>query len=226
MPCIIAHAATTYCEGLLTSGFAGYHAAMKSYLPNWLQPWLDVLVPALQIALILCVGWLLRWLVLRLVARLTRRYDLPPMVVMASRRVSTFLITFATVLAVLQKLGVSAGVLWGAFTGFATVAAVAFFAAWSVLTNIFCSFLILTTRPFRLHDYIELLDDGEKRGLRGQVVDINLIYVTLQETHPEGGESQLRVPNSHFFQRAVRRWVGDAPAPEALAANVGGSSKK
>jgi small-conductance mechanosensitive channel len=197
---------------------------MTAYLPTWLRPWLDVLVPALHILLVLLVGWTLRWLVLRLIARLTMRYDLPPMVVMASRRVSTFLISLATLLAVLQQLGVSAGVLWGAFTGFATVAAVAFFAAWSVLTNIFCSFLILTTRPFRLHDHIELLDDGEKRGLRGQVVDINLIYVTLQETHLDGSSSVLRVPNSHFFQRAVRRWTSETSA-HALVANVGGANK-
>ena len=184
---------------------------MNMYAPIWLHPWLDVLVPALQIVLILLVGFTLRWLVLRLLRRLAERYELPPMVVMASRRVSTFLIALATTLAVLQRLGVSAGVLWGAFTGFATVAAVAFFAAWSVLTNIFCSFLILTTRPFRLLDHIELVDDGEKRGLRGQVVDINLIYVTLSERHPDGYESQLRVPNSQFFQRSVRRWQGEPP---------------
>jgi small-conductance mechanosensitive channel len=92
------------------------------------------------------------------------------------------------------------------------VAAVAFFAAWSVLTNLFCSFLILITRPFRLLDHIELLESGDKQGLRGQVVDINLIYVTLLERHPGGHQSQLRVPNSQFFQRAVRRWSGEPPA--------------
>jgi hypothetical protein len=43
------------------------------------------------------------------------------------------------------------------------------------------------------------------------VVDLNLIYVTLQEFHPHGGESVLRVPNSLFFQRATRRWTGEPP---------------
>ena len=92
---------------------------------------------------------------------------------------------------------------------------VAFFAAWSVLTNIFCSFLILVTRPFRLFDHIEVLDNGEKPGLGGQVIDINLVYVTLLERHGDGFESQLRVPNSQFFQRAVRRWSGEPPPPRA-----------
>lgn len=194
---------------------------MKEYLPDWLRPWFAELATVLDVVLILLVAWALRWLVRRLVARLERRYELPPMVVMGARRVSSFLIGLAAVLAALQRLGVSAGVLWGAFTGFATVAAVAFFAAWSVLTNIFCSFLILITRPFRLHDHVELLESGEKPGLRGQVVDVNLIYVTLREAHAHGGGSLLRVPNSMFFQRAVRRWEPGAPERALQAAEPG-----
>ena len=188
---------------------------MERYLPVWLQPRFEYLALALQVLAILLVAWSLRGLVRRLIARLAARYELPPMVVMGARRVATFLIGMAALLMVLERFGVSAGVLWGAFTGFATVAAVAFFAAWSVLTNIFCSFLILVTRPFRLFDHIEVLDNGEKPGLGGQVIDINLVYVTLLERHGDGFESQLRVPNSQFFQRAVRRWSGEPPPPRA-----------
>ena len=190
---------------------------MEKYLSEWMQPRIEYLAVALQVLAILLAAWALRWLVRRLIARLAARYELPPMVVMGARRVATFLIGTTAVLAALQLLGVSAGVLWGAFTGFATVAAVAFFAAWSVLTNIFCSFLILVTRPFRLFDHIEVLDNGEKPGLGGQVIDINLVYVTLLERHAGGAESQLRVPNSQFFQRAVRRWSGEPPPRAADA---------
>ena len=114
---------------------------------------------------------------------------------------------------ILDRFGVSGTVLWTAFTGFAAVAAVAFFAAWSVLSNIFCTLLIFTARPFRLHDHVELLENGEKPGLKGQVVDINLIYTTLREG--TGGERQeLQVPNRLFFQRVVRRWrEGSPPRP-------------
>ena len=141
------------------------------------------------------------------------------------RRVGVFVIGFGALLTILEAFGVSGAVLWTAFTGFAAVAAVAFFAAWSVLTNLFCALLIVLTRPFRLYDHIELVESGDKPGLPGRVVDMNLIYVTLQETHPGGGDSVLRVPNSLFFQRATRRWRGEPvlqPLPER--APDGGSS--
>ena len=90
--------------------------------------------------------------------------------------------------------------------GFATVGAVAFFAAWSVLSNIFCMLLIATTRPFRLHDQIEVLESGDKPGLKGRVLDINLIYTTLEESGENGAGTLLQIPNSLFFQRITRRW--------------------
>ena len=186
-------------------------------LPSWLHGWRAEIVLALQVVAILLCAWLLRWALRLLVRRIARRYELPAEVDMGIRRVGGFLIGFGALLMVLERFGVSGSVLWTAFTGFAAVAAVAFFAAWSVLTNIFCAFLILVTRPFRLHDHIELLESSDKPGLRGQVIDMNLIHVILQERHPGGGESVLRIPNSLFFQRATRRWKGE---PEILPASV------
>lgn len=179
---------------------------MREFLPLWVQEWLGVIVPLGQVALIILGASLLRMLARRIGDRVWKRYDAPPELVVGSRRVITFLISAAALLLVLQRLGVSGTVLWTAFTGFAAVAAVAFFAAWSVLSNIFCTMLILATRPFRLHDNVELLEGGDKPGLGGRVTDINLVYTTLQELDDAGEPrgSVLRVPNSLFFQRMVR----------------------
>lgn len=192
---------------------------MKAYLPTWLHSWLGEITVLLQVLAILVGAFVLRWLARLAIKRLDRRYDLPIEILVSARRITGFVIGFGALLLVLERLGVSGGVLWTAFTGFAAVAAVAFFAAWSVLTNLFCALLILITRPFRLHDHIELLENGERAGFAGRVVDMNLIYVTLEETHPAGGESVLRVPNSLFFQRATRRWRG-TPVPQPATARA------
>ena len=52
---------------------------------------------------------------------------------------------------------------------------------------------------------VELLESGDKPGLGGQVIDITLIYTTLKEDPlPDKEPTYLRVPNSLFFQRAMR----------------------
>ena len=193
---------------------------MKQYLPAWVQDWLGTIVPLGQALLIVLVAWLLQQLVRQVARRLTARRGLPPEMAAVLRRVSASLIGFAALLLVLERLGVSGTVLWTAFTSFAAVGAVAFFAAWSVLSNIFCTVLIFTTRPFRLYDHIEVVENGEKPGLKGRVVDVNLIYTTLQEFDSDAGVagSTLQVPNSLFFQRVVRHWRGSEVPAAWLAA--------
>ena len=179
------------------------------HLPDWLQGWLEILLPALQILLIVLAAWLINLFFKRLIARAGAHYALPHELLMPLRRVIRWLIIAAAVLLLLERLGVSATVLWTAFTGFATVGAVAFFAAWSVLSNLFCAFLIITVGPYRLGDYIELLDTAEKPGAKGRVIDINMLYTTLEDTCSQHGQGALlQIPNALIFQRVLRRWKG------------------
>ena len=182
---------------------------IEQYLPAWMHQWIGTFQVLLNILAILAVGWLLRLLARHLLARLGRHYTLPLQLEIAARRLSNFLIWTTSLVLILDQLGVSATVLWTAFTGFAAVGAVAFFAAWSVLSNIFCTLLIFTTRPFRIGDTIELVENGEKPGFKGRVVDVNLIYSTLEESGVPGN-TLVQIPNSLFFQRATRRWRGGA----------------
>lgn len=191
-------------------------ARLKTGLPPWMLDWLEIIVPAAQILLIVLVALLLHHLLRRLIFRASDHYQFPHELLKPINGVVRWLILGSATLLVLERLGVSAGVLWTAFTGFAAVGAVAFFAAWSVLSNIFCAFLIFTAGPFRVGDHIELLDSNtEKPGPLGRVVDINLLYTTLEDTSTPARGSLLQIPNALIFQRVVRRWRAGTPLPGA-----------
>ena len=189
--------------------------SLTLYLPEWAQDWLEIIVPGGQIALILVAAWLLQNLLGRLLTRAGRHYQIPLELQMPIHGLMRWTIFAATLLLVLERLGVSATVLWTGFTGFATVGAVAFFAAWSVLSNLFCAFLIFTVGPFRLGDTIELLDTAEKPGAKGRVVDINLLYTTLEDATRGQTGVLLQIPNALIFQRVLRRWE-PAIAPSGI----------
>ncbi|MEH6352259.1 MULTISPECIES: mechanosensitive ion channel family protein [unclassified Pseudomonas] len=176
----------------------------------WIEPiWLGV-----QILLILLVGYVAQRFVARALTGLGERYPLPTQLVIILRGVLRWLIMGSAVLVALERLGVSATVLWTAISGFVAVAAVAFFAIWSVLSNLFCAVLIYTVGPFRLGDVVELVDTTDKPGIKGRVVAINLLYTTLIEPEELGtGSAMVQVPNSLFFQRSVRRWRGSEAFP-------------
>ncbi|MBC3373344.1 mechanosensitive ion channel family protein [Pseudomonas sp. SWRI92] len=176
----------------------------------WIEPiWLGV-----QILLILLSGYVAQRFVARALTGLGERYPLPTQLVIILRGVLRWLIMGSAVLVALERLGVSATVLWTALSGFVAVAAVAFFAIWSVLSNLLCAILIYTVGPFRLGDVVELVESTDKPGIKGRVVAINLLYTTLIEPEELGtGSSMVQVPNSLFFQRSVRRWRGSEAFP-------------
>jgi len=191
--------------------------SLRLYLPEWAQDWLEVIVPALQILLIVLCAWVLQRILRRLVRRASEHYGLPADMRMLVNGVLRWAILLATTLLVLERLGVSATVMWTAFTGFATVGAVAFFAAWSVLSNLFCAMLIFTVGPFRVGDVIEVLDTADTGGARGRVIDINLLYTTLEDVAPGTAGTLLQIPNTLVFQRVVRRWRPGQAVQEPVA---------
>lgn len=175
---------------------------------QWVEPvWLG-----LQVLLILLAGYMAQRLVGRFLTNLGERYPLPPELLMPVRGGLRWLIMGSAFVIVLGRLGVSATVLWTALSGFVAVAAVAFFAMWSVLSNLLCAVLIFTIGPFRIGDVVELVDTLDKPGVKGRVTAINLMFTTLVEP-PEAGGALVQVPNSQFFQKSVRRWRGSDAMP-------------
>ncbi len=192
-------------------------ATMTPYFPAWTHEWLGSFFLTLQLLLILIGAWFLQLGLRRILKRAGARYDLPMHLVKPTASIARWIIMTTAALLVLGRLGVSGTVLWTAFTGFAAVGAVAFFAAWSVLSNIFCAILIFTSRPFRLGDHVEILDTAEKPGAKGEVVDISLLYVTLRDSTEEHPGAFLQIPNTLVFQRIVRRWKGVPPRQTAVS---------
>lgn len=182
---------------------------------QWLAPWSEPLTRAGQVLLILLLAWLLQRVLARALTRLGARYpQLPVELLQPLRGGVRWLVLGSAGMLVLERLGVSAQVLWTALTGFVAVAAVAFFAIWSVLSNLFCALLIFFLRPFRLGDCLEVIDSADKPGVKGRVQAINLFYTTLEDLDEAAQGAQVQVPNSLFFQKAVRRWRnGRIPLP-------------
>ena len=189
---------------------------------QWLmlvQEWGDQLLLGLQIMLILLIAYVLQRLVVRGLTRLGNRYPLPPELLLPLRGGVRWFIIGGALIMVLERFGVSATVLWTAFSGFVAVAAIAFFAIWSVLSNLLCAVLIMTVGPFRIGDLVELVESFEKPIVKGRVTDINLLYTTLEEVAEDGTGATVQVPNSLFFQKVVRRWRGTEIQPIKPASN-------
>ncbi len=77
-----------------------------------------------------------------------------------------------------------------------TVLGVAFFAQWSILSNITSSILLFFNHPIKLGDYIRVLQ--KDTGYEGEVVELNYFFIHIKTNQNE----IITIPNSHFFEKS------------------------
>ncbi len=80
-----------------------------------------------------------------------------------------------------------------------TVVGVAFFAQWSILSNITSGIIIFFNHPVRLDDTLTVVDKDYE--VRGRISNIGLFFVTLKT---EGNEL-VTIPNSVFLQKMIKK---------------------
>ena len=128
-----------------------------------------------------------------------------PMAVSAGR----WGIGLVVAIVVMRIFGFSPGQVLASLSAFALVAAVAFFAYWSVLSNGLCSLLLYLFQPFRVGDWIEMRENENNIVAAGKVTGINLIYVTLAYTDANGVDNEFQIPTNLMFQRTIRVVQGE-----------------
>jgi small-conductance mechanosensitive channel len=109
----------------------------------------------------------------------------------------------------LQQAGVEVTSIWAGLLTIMAMVAVGFIAVWSIISNIFCSLMMLIFAPFRIGDEIEIIETTGGSGLRGTVRSVNPMFTCIDEAG-EGGINLVQVPNNVFFQKTIRRWKGTA----------------
>tara|TARA_R110000868_G_scaffold54049_2_gene169337 strand:+ start:1444 stop:1935 length:492 start_codon:yes stop_codon:yes gene_type:complete len=81
-----------------------------------------------------------------------------------------------------------------------TVVGVAFFAQWSILSNITSSVIIFFSHPVRIDDMVIIME-GKDYEVEGKVMDIGLFFVTLKTAE----DQEITLPNNIFIQKMVKK---------------------
>lgn len=77
-----------------------------------------------------------------------------------------------------------------------TALGIAFFAQWSLLSNITSRILIFFNHPVKLKDYIKVLH--KDYHYEGEVIEMTYFFVHIKTNENE----IITIPNSHFFDRS------------------------
>lgn len=178
----------------------------------------EVGMKLLYALLIIVAAYVLQRVTRRGFKVLNQRHWLPPTVLVLVGNLIRWGVWVCAVLFILELFGFPISSLWTGILSIAVLVAIAFVAAWSILSNILSAVLLLTFSRARIGDIVELRETKrDEVGIRGKIIDINLFFVTLQELIPEESISDVppttQIPNHLFFFRVTRCWRGQYTKP-------------
>lgn len=174
-----------------------------------MQPYIAYGVKGAAILIISILGVIFYYLVRRGFSILSAKKLLPDSIRLGILVLIRWLTILIVILLSLQQFGVPLSAVWAAFSAIAVMVAIGFIAVWSILSNILCSLLLIMVAPFRMGEKIEVVEPVGGSGLAGKVVDINMLYTTIEMTDDLDGRCLARIPNNVFFQKTIKCYRGE-----------------
>ncbi len=159
--------------------------------------WFAFAKDAIFAALIIGTACLVGGLLSRQINRLHSAGRIPGMMFLPLKFVLRYGLLLITFLLVLGAFNVDIGNFWNFISAVLGLIAIGFVAVWSLLSNLSSAFLLMTFKPFKIGDRLELPGDD----IAGRVTDMNLMFTVIRDA--EGRDNH--VPNSIFFQKPSRK---------------------
>jgi small-conductance mechanosensitive channel len=160
----------------------------------------DTLVRLIESTVILTIALALFFGLRGRILQFAQWAGLPRLAFAPVRLILRYAILLVAAALILSLWGFQIGTILALMGSVLGLVAIGFVAVWSVLSNFLCTFVLVVFKPFSVGDELELPADNVK----GRVVDLSLIFTTLQVSEDE----TVMVPNNTYFQRVFKRRAG------------------
>ena len=148
-------------------------------------------------AIALLVFTALRYLVNSIIEKFGKRAGFAVTRTHLVKKYIDYFIYMLAILTIVSIWGIKTGQLFLFITSVLTVIGVAFFAQWSILSNITAGIIVFFSSPFKIGDTIKILD--KDFPIEAKIVDIKSFYTLLKTA--EGQE--ITLPNNLLLQKGI-----------------------
>ena len=80
-----------------------------------------------------------------------------------------------------------------------TILGVAFFAQWSIISNITSTLIIFFSHPIKIGDYLTIMDKDFQ--IEGKLSDIGIFFIIIKTKD----DKKITIPSSVFMQKMIRK---------------------
>ena len=148
-------------------------------------------------AIALLVFTALRYLVNSIIEKFGKRAGFAVSRTHLVKKYIDYFIYALAILTIVSIWGIKTEQLFLFVTSVLTVIGVAFFAQWSILSNITAGIIVFFSSPFRIGDTIKILD--KDFPIEAKIIDIKSFYTLLKTA--EGQE--ITLPNNLLLQKGI-----------------------
>lgn len=115
------------------------------------------------------------------------------------KKVLNTIVTLVMVVLFLIIWGVNQSKLFLFISSFLTVLGVAFFAQWSILSNVTATLILFFNHRVKIGDHISIAEKDSQ--IEGWISDIGLFFVIIKTVEKE----EIIIPSNIFIQKAIKK---------------------
>jgi small-conductance mechanosensitive channel len=148
-------------------------------------------------AVVILIGILIRFLSAKSLRKIRINFDFQKSRMVVIYKIITFLI-YCTIFVLIAFIwGVDEKQLIVYISSFLTILGIAFFAQWSLLSNITAGLILFINYPVKIGDTITILEKDNNTS--GEIVDIGAFFITLKTKENQ----MITMPNSVVLQKNI-----------------------
>ena len=141
--------------------------------------------------------WTLRFLLLQTIKRIAIKFKFGVERIRVVQRILNLISLLLTAIVVAGIWGVHREQLLFFVTSTVTVIGIAFFAQWSILSNLTSGLVLFFNHPIKIGDQIQIIEKDYK--VEGKLKDISVFFLHIET--PEG--YKITIPNSIALQKTI-----------------------
>ena len=148
--------------------------------------------------IIILIGTIFKILITNSLRKIRVKFGFQKTRVLIINRIITFLVYTAVIVLIAFIWGVDEKQLIAYITSFLTILGIAFFAQWSILSNITAGLILYINYPVKIGDSITILE--KDNNITGEINDVGAFFITLKT---EEGEL-ITIPNGVILQKNIK----------------------
>lgn len=147
--------------------------------------------------IVLLVGILLRFITSKSLRKIRIKFDFQKSRMVVIYKIISFILYCTIIILIAFIWGVDEKQLIIYISSFLTILGIAFFAQWSLLSNITAGLILFLNYPVKIGDTITILE--KDNNTTGEIIDIGAFFITLKTTN----NLLITIPNSVILQKNI-----------------------